>query len=87
MAKKTIKPTGWNRALAYPIKLRDGGVVSTMAQAACLMTQRLPQARQEKPVWQHTADLLMQAHKSGKAIDIRAATDQLCRALQGEGWM
>jgi len=29
MARKTAKPTGWNRALAYPIKLRDGGVVST----------------------------------------------------------
>ncbi len=87
MARKTAKPTGWNRALAYPIKLRDGDVISTMAQAARLMTQRLPQARQEKPVWQHTADLLMQAQKSGKAIDIRAATDQLCRALQLEGWM
>ena len=24
MARKTAKPTGWNRALAYPIKLRDG---------------------------------------------------------------
>ena len=50
------------------------------------MTQRLTQARQEKPVWQHTAELLMQAQKSGKAIVVRAATDQLCRALQLEGW-
>ena len=87
MARKTFRPTGWNRALAYPIKLRDGDVISTLAQAARLMTQRLPQARQEKPVWQHAAELLMQAQKSGKAIDIRAATDQLCRALQLEGWM
>jgi hypothetical protein len=59
MAKKTRKPAVWNRALAYPIKLRDGDVISTMAQAARLMTQRLPKARQEKPVWQHTAELLM----------------------------
>jgi hypothetical protein len=87
MAKKNAKPVGWNRALAYPIKLRDGDVISTMAQAARLMTQRLPQARQEKPVWQHAAELLMQAQKSGNAIDVRAATDQLCRALQYEGWM
>jgi hypothetical protein len=87
MAKKTRKPAVWNRALAYPIKLRDGDVISTMAQAARLMTQRLPKARQEKPVWQHTAELLMQAQKSGKAIEVRAATDQLCRALQLEGWM
>jgi len=74
--------------LAYPIKLPDGGVISTMAQAAArLMTQRLPQSRQEKPVWQHAAELLMQAQKSGKAIDVRAATDQLCRALVVEGWV
>jgi hypothetical protein len=87
MARKNAKPVGWNRALAYPIKLRDGGVISTMAQAARLMTQRLPKARQEKPVWQHTAELLMQAQKSGKAIDVRAATDQMCRALVVEGWI
>jgi hypothetical protein len=51
------------------------------------MTQRLPKARQEKAVWQHAAELLMQAQKSGKQIDIRTATDQLCRGLQLEGWM
>jgi hypothetical protein len=73
--------------LAYPIKLRDGDVLSTMSQAARLVTQRLPQARQEKPVWQHAAELLMHAQKSGKAIDVRAATDQLCRALGVEGWI
>ena len=37
--------------------LRDGGVISTMAQAAHLITRRLPKARQEKPVWQHAAEL------------------------------
>ena len=30
---------GWQRPLAYPIKLRDGHVIETMAQAAGLMTQ------------------------------------------------
>jgi hypothetical protein len=82
-----MPPTGWYRPLAYPITLRDRTVINTMAQAARLMTERLPLARQEKPVWQHAAELLMQAQKSGKAIDVRAATDQLCRALQLEGWM
>jgi hypothetical protein len=28
----------------------------------------------------------MHAHKTGRAADIRAATDQLCRALEAEGW-
>ena len=83
MARKT-EP--WSGTLAYPIKLRDGDVISTMANAAHLMTQRLPKARQEKAVWQHAAALLMQAHESGKAEDIRAATDQLSRALHAEGW-
>jgi hypothetical protein len=85
MKKKTPKP--WTRTLAYPITLRAGDVISTMAQAAHLMTQRLPKSRQERPVWQHAAELLIEAHTSGKAADIRAATDQLCRALQLEGWM
>ena len=84
MAKKTPKP--WTHPLAYPITLRDGDVISTMAQAALFITQRLPKTRQEKPVWQHTAELMIHAHKTGKAADIRAATDQLCRALQLEGW-
>jgi hypothetical protein len=86
MVRKNDKPTGWNRALAHPIKLRDGDVISTMAQAARLMTQRLPKARQEKPVWQHTAALLLQAHESGKRLDLDHATAQLRRALDAEGW-
>jgi hypothetical protein len=44
-------------------------------------------SRWPKSVWQHAAELMMHAHKTGKAADIRAATDQLCRALQLEGWM
>jgi len=84
---RNAKPTGWNRALAYPIKLRDGDTIETMKQAAALITKQLPRGRQERAVWQYAVELLMQAHKSGKAIDIRAATDQLRRALQLEGWM
>ena len=87
MAKKTAKPAGWNRALAYPIKLRDGYTIETMKQAAELITKQLPRGRQERAVWQYTIELLMQAQKSGKAIDVRAATDQLCRALGVEGWI
>jgi hypothetical protein len=37
--------------------------------------------------WQHAAELLMQAHKSGKPDDIAAATGQLRRALSAEGWI
>jgi hypothetical protein len=50
------------------------------------MTQRLPKARQLKPVWQRTAALLMEAHASGKVDDLEHATGQLRRALDAEGW-
>ena len=84
MNKRT---NGWHRPLAFPIKLRDGHVIETMGQAAGLMTQRLPKQRQIKAIWQHTAKMLMRAQKSGKKQDVHAATLQLCRALEVEGWL
>jgi hypothetical protein len=51
MPKKRSTETGWHRPLAAPIKLRDGHVIETLAQAAGLMTQRLPKERQLKSVW------------------------------------
>ena len=70
-ARSKVKPaTGWQRPLAFPIKLRDGHVIETMAQAAELMTLRLPKARQAKPIWQKTAAMLMQAHNSGRTITL-----------------
>ena len=68
MARKTAKPTDWNRALAHPIKLRDGDVISTMAQAARLMTERLPPHRQGKDVWLHTAELLLKAQRAERRM-------------------
>ena len=81
------KPIGWNRPLSYPLTLQDGDTIETLHQAAWLMTERLPPARQAKPAWQHAAALLMVAHKSGKKSDIADATAQLQRALTAEGWM
>jgi hypothetical protein len=50
------------------------------------MTRRLPKARQLKPIWQHTAALLMEAQASCKPEDLQHATGQLRRALDAEGW-
>ena len=86
MAKTTRKPSGWYRPLAYPLTLRGGTEITTLRQAVTLLTGLL-ETRKSKPVWQHAAELMMHAHKTGKAVDVRAATDQLCRALQLEGWM
>jgi hypothetical protein len=85
MSKRKSSP-GWHRPLAFPIKLRDGHVIETMAQAAGLMTQRLPKQRQMKAIWQHAAALLMEAQASGKPVDLQHATAQLRRALDVEGW-
>jgi redox-regulated HSP33 family molecular chaperone len=86
MPKSRNIATGWHRPLASPIKLRDGHVIETLAQAAGLMTQRLPKARQKKSIWQTTAKMLMQAHASGKTDDLQHATGQLRRAVDAEGW-
>ena len=78
--------TSWQLPLAFPNKLRDGHVIETMAEAAGLMTQRLPKTRQLKLIWQHTAALLMEARTSGKADDLHQATAKFRRALDAEGW-
>lgn len=49
------------------------------------MTLRLPKQRQSKPIWQHTAALLMDAHTSGKPDDLHHAIRQIYRALYPEG--
>ena len=81
------KLTNWQRALTYPIELRDGHRIETLQQGATLITKHLPKARQARPGWGYAAELLMQAYKTGNPADIRAATDQLHRALQVEGWL
>jgi hypothetical protein len=41
--RRKVKPAaGWQRPLASRIKLRDGQVIETLAQAVGVMTQRLP---------------------------------------------
>jgi hypothetical protein len=52
MRNKRNSAKAWYLPLASPIKLRDGHVIETLAQAAGLMTQRLPKTRQLKPIWQ-----------------------------------
>jgi hypothetical protein len=86
MKNKRNTATGWQRPLAFPSKPRDGHTLETMAQAASLMTRRLPKTRQVEPVWQHAAALLMAAHTSGEPDGLQHATGQLRRALDAEGW-
>jgi hypothetical protein len=80
------QPLGWGRPLPTPIKLRDGHVIETMAQAAIIMTERLPKKRQLTAMWQKTAQMLMDAHSSRTRHDLDQATAQLRRAFACEGW-
>ena len=86
IAKETSKPANSDRPLAYPLTLPNGIKITTLRQAAVLIIW-LQKYQRTHRVWQHAAVLLMQAHKSDSAADVRAATDQLRRALQMEGWM
>ena len=67
--------------------LRDKTVMKTLGEAAKLITARLPEGRQLKPLWQKTAQDLMAACQSGSKVDIGLATAQLRRALEAEGWL
>ena len=83
---KEFRRRGWNRLLVDPLTLRDGTKIATLRQAATLL-MGLRETRKSKPMWQYAAELMLRANKSGKEADVRAATDQLRRALQLEGWM
>jgi hypothetical protein len=83
---KDASHTAWSPLPIVALCVLAAAVIATLRQAAALM-MGLPETRKSKPVWQRAAELLMQAQKGGKAADIRAATDQICRALQLEGWI
>lgn len=46
MPSKMKPATGWQRPLASPIKLRDGDVIETLADAAAIMVERFGTASQ-----------------------------------------
>lgn len=72
--------------LSSTIVLRDGRQIKTLEEAVALLEQ-LPKTRQLKPLWQKTCEMLLQANKTKRKIDMQHATAQLCRALQAEGWL
>lgn len=71
--------------LSSVITLRDGRRIETLEEAVAIMSE-LPEARQLKPVWQKTCEMLIEAKETGDDDVIIHATAQLCRALQFEGW-
>ncbi|QAY96732.1 hypothetical protein CWB41_14145 [Methylovirgula ligni] len=76
----------WSDPLSAPITLHDGRVLKTLNDAAQLFL-RLSETIQRHDWNQYAAELLIDAAKSGKAGDIRAATMQVQRALGREGML
>jgi hypothetical protein len=72
--------TDWDRALARPLVLRVGTVLSTLLEASDFVLA-LPEDVYRQPAWQRVAGLLTEAVESGRDSDIEEATLQLERAL------
>ena len=72
--------------LAYPITLRGGRDIISLQEGFDVISE-LPKNRQLKLIWQATTAILLEAQKTGNENAVRHATAQLCRALQGEGWI
>ena len=69
---------GWSRRLSWPLTLRDGRTLRSLADARAFVLA-LPPAYQEYNAWQRAAALLIDAAENGG--DVRAATDQVFAAL------
>ena len=73
----------WDRKFAEPIRLRDGRLIETLAQARGLILS-LTEIQQQRPFWAYAGELLLAAAESGEAPDIQDAASQLLRALTAE---
>ena len=76
MARKPA--AGWSRRLSWPLTLRDGRTLATLADAQALVLA-LPGPERQRAAWQ-TADKLLTA-AAERGGDIRAATLQVQIAL------
>jgi hypothetical protein len=63
-----------------------GTELETLEDAAKFISLLRP-FRQTRPHWEFAADLILRAAESGKRSDIKAATDQVSRALGVEHWL
>jgi hypothetical protein len=43
--------------------------------------------RQARPHWDHAAELVLKAAKTGRRMDVDAAAQQMQRALRCDGWL
>jgi hypothetical protein len=79
----------WNKELAYFISPKSGpmrGMVK-LIDANHALSQDLPQGFLKRSHWTDAAYRVVQAAETGRDRDVQAATDEMLRAIEQEGWM
>jgi hypothetical protein len=74
----------WSKALSYPLVLKNGERLETLADCGGLLTERFSGVLHHEAL-EYAIVLLMRAAESGKVADRREATDQVERVLRGRG--
>jgi uncharacterized protein YfaQ (DUF2300 family) len=75
--------------LSAPVQIRAAGIrssVDTAEQAIEMIDKDLPTELAQLPRWTFARALLVEAVRSKKSRDIKAATRQLQQALRNEKW-
>jgi hypothetical protein len=80
LGTKASEPANWDRRLAWPVTVRGGGPIATLADARAFILN-LPDTTQHRIRWQHAANLLLKAADSESDADIERATLEIERAL------
>lgn len=80
MSKRRVVSGGWKKPLAYRVRPKDHPALRTLADARRLFFKRGDDANL-RPGWQRAIALTMTAADTGRRDDIKAATDQVRKAL------
>jgi len=79
----------WNKELTYFITPKSGpmrGMVK-LIDANHALSQDLPHGYLKRSHWTDAAYRVVQAAETGQDDHVQAATDELLRAIEQEGWM
>jgi hypothetical protein len=79
----------WQKDLSYTITPKRGPMrrMETLLDANRALVQDLPPGSFKEPPWRLVGNLLVLAAASGRAVDIREATEQLLQTIDRQGWM
>jgi hypothetical protein len=84
----TIRHAYFRRKLTFAIEPTGGpgAILETLEYCAVFMG-KMHRWRQARPHWEHAAELVLKAAKTGRRADIDVAAAQMERALRADGWI